>query len=213
MGFLAVRGPSAPDNRKLYLADSVAYRARNRMQEAGQAEAEAHCRKCCRISLLLAIRARQSYVLCCCGLRCVQRSFCGALIGRPSYAVMRPAHTPQKRRAWTLEQTRIFLSAIAGHRHQLAWLLAVGMGLRRGEQYAACAGRTLICARESCMFIHSGCVLRMAEWLKRLRNRRRARAICRYRPRFCRWCGGGINSARVLWCLSHHRLLMQRTER
>lgn len=51
----------------------------------------------------------------------------------PVDAVMRPAHTPQKGRAWTLEQTRIFLSAIAGHRHQLAWLLAVGMGLRRGE--------------------------------------------------------------------------------
>lgn len=51
----------------------------------------------------------------------------------PCEAVTRPKHIPAEGRAWTREQTRAYVSAIAGHKHELAWLLAIGMGLRRGE--------------------------------------------------------------------------------
>lgn len=51
----------------------------------------------------------------------------------PMDAVTRPKHIPAEGRAWTKEQTRTYVAAIRGHKHELAWLLAVGMGLRRGE--------------------------------------------------------------------------------
>ena len=51
----------------------------------------------------------------------------------PADAVVRPAHSPAQGKVWTPEQSRAFLQAIEHHRHRLAWLLALGMGLRRGE--------------------------------------------------------------------------------
>lgn len=51
----------------------------------------------------------------------------------PVTAVSRPQHIPAEATAWTRAQTRAYCEAIVGDRHQIAWLLAVGMGLRRGE--------------------------------------------------------------------------------
>lgn len=51
----------------------------------------------------------------------------------PMDAVTRPKHDPAETHVWTQAQTRAYCEAIAGDRHQIAWLLAVGMGLRRGE--------------------------------------------------------------------------------
>lgn len=51
----------------------------------------------------------------------------------PMDAVTRPKHDPAETHVWTQAQTRAYCAAIVGDRHQIAWLLAVGMGLRRGE--------------------------------------------------------------------------------
>lgn len=51
----------------------------------------------------------------------------------PVTAVSRPKHIPAEGTAWTRAQTRAYCDAIVGDRHQIAWLLAVGMGLRRCE--------------------------------------------------------------------------------
>ena len=51
----------------------------------------------------------------------------------PVAAVSRPKHIPAEGMAWTRAQTRAYCEAIIGDRHQIAWLLAVGMGLRRCE--------------------------------------------------------------------------------
>lgn len=51
----------------------------------------------------------------------------------PIEAVKRPKHRSKRGKAWSKAQTRAYVAAIRGHKHQLAWLLAVGMGLRRGE--------------------------------------------------------------------------------
>lgn len=51
----------------------------------------------------------------------------------PIEAVKRPKHRTKRGKAWSMAQTRAYVAAIHGHKHQLAWLLAVGMGLRRGE--------------------------------------------------------------------------------
>ena len=51
----------------------------------------------------------------------------------PMEAVTRPKHVAAETHVWTQVQTRAYCSAIVGDRHQIAWLLAVGMGLRRGE--------------------------------------------------------------------------------
>ena len=51
----------------------------------------------------------------------------------PMEAVTRPRHIPAETRVWSRAQTRAYCAAIVGDRHQIAWLLAVGMGLRRGE--------------------------------------------------------------------------------
>lgn len=51
----------------------------------------------------------------------------------PMDAVTRPKHDPAETHVWTQAQTRAYCEAIDGDRHQIAWLLAVGLGLRRGE--------------------------------------------------------------------------------
>lgn len=51
----------------------------------------------------------------------------------PMDAVTRPKHVAAETHVWTQAQTRAYCAAIVGDRHQIAWLLAVGMGLRRGE--------------------------------------------------------------------------------
>ena len=51
----------------------------------------------------------------------------------PMDAVTRPKHIPAETMVWSRAQTRAYCAAIVGDRHQIAWLLAVGMGLRRGE--------------------------------------------------------------------------------
>lgn len=51
----------------------------------------------------------------------------------PIEAVKRPKHRTKRGKAWSKAQTRAYVAAVRGHKHQLAWLLAVGMGLRRGE--------------------------------------------------------------------------------
>lgn len=51
----------------------------------------------------------------------------------PIEPIKRPKHRTARGKAWTQAQTRAYVAAIRGHKHQLAWLLAIGMGLRRGE--------------------------------------------------------------------------------
>lgn len=51
----------------------------------------------------------------------------------PIDAVKRPKHRTKRGKAWSKAQTRAYVAAIRGHKHQIAWLLAIGMGLRRGE--------------------------------------------------------------------------------
>ena len=51
----------------------------------------------------------------------------------PLDGVKRPKHEATRGVAWTEQQTRVFVAAIQNHKHRLAWLLALGMGLRRGE--------------------------------------------------------------------------------
>lgn len=51
----------------------------------------------------------------------------------PVDAVLRPAHTPMRGKVWTPDETRAFLKAIENHRYRIVWLLALCMGLRRGE--------------------------------------------------------------------------------
>lgn len=51
----------------------------------------------------------------------------------PIDAVKRPKHRSSRGKAWSKAQTRAYVAAIRGHKHQIAWLLAIGMGLRRGE--------------------------------------------------------------------------------
>lgn len=51
----------------------------------------------------------------------------------PMRKVRRPAHRQKSPNAWTDEQIAVYLTAIRGHKHQLAFMLALLMGLRRGE--------------------------------------------------------------------------------
>lgn len=51
----------------------------------------------------------------------------------PIEAIKRPKHRTKRGKAWSKAQTRAYVAAIRGHKHQLGWLLAIGMGLRRGE--------------------------------------------------------------------------------
>ena len=55
------------------------------------------------------------------------------IVWSPMDAVTRPRHIPAETMVWSRAQTRAYCAAIVGDRHQIAWLLAVGMGLRRGE--------------------------------------------------------------------------------
>lgn len=51
----------------------------------------------------------------------------------PMRKVRRPAHRQQSPEAWSDDQIITFMKAIRGHRHQLAFMLAIVLGLRRGE--------------------------------------------------------------------------------
>lgn len=51
----------------------------------------------------------------------------------PMRQVPRPLHTQTTPVAWTDEQTAVYLRALDGHPHRLPLLLALMMGLRRGE--------------------------------------------------------------------------------
>ncbi|HIS03234.1 MAG TPA: site-specific integrase [Candidatus Pullichristensenella avicola] len=75
--------------------------------------------------------AEQCYVL----LRSAMRSavLLGWLTHSPMDAVMRPAHDPRPGAAWSPEECREYLAVALNHRHQMAWVLALLFGLRRGE--------------------------------------------------------------------------------
>ena len=51
----------------------------------------------------------------------------------PMRKVRRPAHRQQSPEAWSDEHIVTYMQAIRGHRHQLAFMLAIVLGLRRGE--------------------------------------------------------------------------------
>ena len=51
----------------------------------------------------------------------------------PVESVLRPAHKPRPGRAWSMDEARAYVRAINAHKHQLAWYLAICLGLRRGE--------------------------------------------------------------------------------
>lgn len=51
----------------------------------------------------------------------------------PVEAVLRPRHIQKAGKAWNDAQIAAYLDAIRGHRHEIAFLLAILCGLRRGE--------------------------------------------------------------------------------
>lgn len=51
----------------------------------------------------------------------------------PMRRVRRPAHRQESPEAWTDDQITVYMHALRGHRHQLPLLLALLLGLRRGE--------------------------------------------------------------------------------
>lgn len=51
----------------------------------------------------------------------------------PMRRVRRPKHRQQRPEAWNDDQIAVYLQAISGHRHELAFSLAILCGLRRGE--------------------------------------------------------------------------------
>lgn len=51
----------------------------------------------------------------------------------PMQRVIRPRHVQTSPEAWTDDQIALYISALPAHRHQIPLLLAIALGLRRGE--------------------------------------------------------------------------------
>lgn len=61
------------------------------------------------------------------------RDAIGDFPNNPMRGVMRPKHVQSSPDAWNDDQIAVYVQSLIGHRHQIPLLLAVSLGMRRGE--------------------------------------------------------------------------------